>query len=122
MIEVRAVGACVQRHRPLAPNRRGGEGEVSNNQSVSFSHCREERFHLGTMLNSVEGGEEKTSVELKPRCYLNSRGGSSPEIRQGERRRDALGTRVTNQSNLVPVVTTPATLVVHMTMPHPVRG
>ena len=27
----------------------------------------------GTILNSVEGGEEKTSVEVKPHCYLNSR-------------------------------------------------
>ena len=65
---------------------------------VSFSHCREElgrkaskhppkeamgvsqvaagRYNglrEGTILNSVEGGEEKTSVEVKPHCYLNSR-------------------------------------------------
>ena len=30
-------------------------------------------FREGTILNSVEGGEEKTSVEVKPHCYLNSR-------------------------------------------------
>jgi hypothetical protein len=29
-------------------------------------------FREGTILNSVEGGEEKTSVEVKPYCYVNS--------------------------------------------------